>query len=177
MLMLHGCSFIPDQLEVAENTQLASYLDVKKNAHNFEGQTVRWGGEIANVVNLKEYTMIEVVNLHLNASTKPKQLNESQGRFRLYYKGLLDPLIYTKGKKVTAVGTISGVEKGNIGEHEYIYPVVQTQVVHIWKKIKKINMNYDPLYHHSYWGNYHFRHPARLPFRGPVRKRPRDVAQ
>lgn len=170
LVMLHGCSYIPDKLEVPESTQLVAYLDVKKQADHYSGQTVRWGGEIANVMNLKDSTMIEVVNLHLNASTKPKQNNESQGRFRLYYKGLLDPLIYTQGKKITAVGTVIGVEEGKIGELEYLFPVIETQNVHIWKKIKKINMYYDPLYSHSYWGNYYFRHPARMPLRGPVKR-------
>lgn len=160
--VIQGCSIIPDTLKVPENTQLIPYIDVKKNAYDHEGELVRWGGEIAKVVNLKERTMIEVVNLHLNSSTRPKKKNESQGRFRLYFDGMLDPLIYTQGKLLTAVGKVKGVEKGKIGEHEYLYPVIESTGVYVWKNINKIRIDYDPLYHHSYWGHYHHRRYLRV---------------
>lgn len=161
ILIFQGCSsFIPKSIKLPENNALISYLDVKKNAYNFEGKVVRWGGEITKVVNLKDRTMIEVVNLPLSAYAKPKKENESQGRFKLYYDGLLDPVIYQEGKMLTVVGTVKGIEEGKIGEHEYLYPVVKAQSVHLWKEVRKITMGIkeDPFYFHSYWGHYNRRH-------------------
>lgn len=157
LLGLQACSLIPEPLQVPEDTVLVNYIDVKKDAYAHQGKLARWGGEIAQVVNLPDRTMIEVVNLKLYSSTKPKEKNASQGRFRLYHDGLLDPLIYTQGKYITVLGKVEGVEKGKIGEQEYLFPVISAQGLHIWKKVHRIQIEEDPFYYHSYWGHYHHR--------------------
>jgi len=70
---------------------------------------------------------------------------------------MLDPLIYTKGKSITVVGTIATPERGKIGEQNYLYPVLQAQGIHLWKKIQKIDVQinsapfwYDPFFYPYY---------------------------
>lgn len=155
VLLLGACSSVPKKLRVAEGISLLPYETVKNSPTSHKNSTVRWGGEIVSTINHKDSTMVEVVNLKLSSSSKPKVKNESSGRFRLYYKGLLDPVIYKKGNMLTVVGTINGQEPGKIGEHEYSYPVVNAQSIHVWKNIKQIKIKHDdPFYNYGYWGHY-----------------------
>lgn len=158
-LILSACSStIPEQLRIADEQALVSYADVKLDPTAKQAATARWGGVIAKVENQKEYTVLEVVNLELAYSAKPIAANESQGRFKVFYKGLLDPVIYQKGKSVTAVGVIAEPESGKIGELEYQFPVLMATGIYLWKDTPQVNVRvrqdplmspfYDPFYYH-----------------------------
>lgn len=170
LIFLQACSNIPQPLRVEDNTALISYANVKKSPQNYIGSKVRWGGEISNISNLTDRTIIEVVNLHLSDSTaKPKSKNKSLGRFRLAYKGLLDPLIYKKGRYITALGTVSGTESGKIGKYDYLYPVINLEAIYVWEKTKTIRIKGDP-FNSRFWGPYPYYGPYRS-YRGyhPIR--------
>jgi len=139
-IMLCACSSIPEKLQLPETTNLVA-LSVQQD---HQGEIGRWGGVIADVKNNADNTMIEVVSFKLTSSTRPKPSTETQGRFRLYYDGLLDPVIYQKGSSITAVGTVQGAEEGKIGEHQYKFPVLKASHVHLWKKIQRIDVNVIP---------------------------------
>ncbi len=153
-LFISGCSSIPESLQVSENTTLTNFAQVRENPANAQGNLARWGGVIAKVVNNADNTMIEIVHFPLKSSSRPKQGNETQGRFRVYFSGLLDPVIYKEGKSITSLGHVSPSELGKIGEHEYTYPVLNASKVHLWKDIKAIDVQVtrDPFwYSPSYW--------------------------
>lgn len=157
VIAVGACSSIPEKLQLPENSTLVEFSNVKDNTINVTGQLARWGGVIASVKNNAENTMVEVVSFPLRSTMRPKPSNETQGRFRFYYDGLLDPVIYQKGKNITAVGTIVKSEDGLIGEHEYQFPVLKASAVHLWKDIPKIETNivYNPfLYSHPYYSPY-----------------------
>lgn len=152
VLIATGCVQIPKKLQVNESTVLTNFTDVKGKIET--GQQARWGGVIANVTNNKDNTMIEVVHFDLKSSARPNVKDETKGRFRIYYQGLLDPVIYKKGRSITAVGTVNGVESGKIGEHEYQYPVLNASYVHLWKEVKQVDVrvtHYPQWYTPSLW--------------------------
>ena len=159
-LILSACSTIPEQVRIADEQALVSYAEVKLDQSAKQAATARWGGVIAKVENQKEYTVLEVVNFKLTHSAKPITANESQGRFKVFYKGLLDPVIYQKGKSVTAVGVIAAPESGKIGELEYQFPVLMATGIYLWKETPQVNVRvrqeplmspfYDPFYHRGY---------------------------
>lgn len=149
-----GCVHVPDKLQVSESTPLTNFTEVKSKGQTAVGQQARWGGVIAEVTNNKDNTMIEVVHFDLKSSARPNVKDETKGRFRLYYQGLLDPVIYKKGRSITAVGTVKGEESGKIGEHEYQYPVLNASYVHLWKDVKKVDVrvnHYPQWYTPSLW--------------------------
>ena len=153
-LVISGCSSVPKSLQVPENTTLTKFSQVRENAANAQGNLARWGGVIAKVVNNADNTMIEVVHFPLKSSSRPKQGNETQGRFRAYFSGLLDPVIYKEGKSITALGHVSTSEQGKIGEHEYTYPALKASKIHLWKDIQPIDVQvtHNPFwYSPSYW--------------------------
>ncbi|WP_426360071.1 Slp family lipoprotein [Pseudocolwellia sp. HL-MZ19] len=140
VLFLTACSSVPKKLELPENTNSVDFSKAQSTETNFVGQKARWGGVIASIQNNAETTMLEIVNFPLTGNLKPKKGDETLGRFRVYFNGLLDPVIYKAGRSITAVGTISEFENGKIGEHEYNFPVLNDASVHLWKKMQNVNV-------------------------------------
>ena len=149
-----ACSLAPQNLRVDENTSLTTFSQVKDDASIVQGTSARWGGVIAEITNNADNTMLEIVYFSLNSSSRPKQEDKTLGRFKVYYKGLLDPIIYKQGRSITVLGQISLSEDGVIGEHQYQYPVLNASAIHLWKKIEKadLRLRQNPFwYSPSYW--------------------------
>lgn len=153
-LFTSACVHVPESLRVNEGTRLAIFENVKNDDASQQGELARWGGVIANVSNNSDNTMLEIVYFDLKSTTRPIAKDDTKGRFRVYYKGLLDPIIYKVGRSITAIGTISPSEKGKIGEHDYVYPVIKADHVHLWKEIKEVDVriSHQPMwYRPSLW--------------------------
>lgn len=162
VLFCTACVSVPKQLELPENTNTVEFSQAKSTSTDIVGQKARWGGVIASIQNNANNTMVEVVHLPLFTSLRPKQGDETEGRFRLYFNGLLDPVIYKKGRSITAVGTVSEVEGGKIGEHEYIFPVLKDTTIHLWKDVENVDVNFihypSFFYNPFYRSNTFYRH-------------------
>lgn len=170
VIFTSGCSSVPQALQVAENTALTKFSAVRDNTNHAQGSLARWGGVIAKVSNNANNSMLEVVHFPLKSSARPKQSDKTQGRFRVYVTGLLDPVIYKEGRSITALGNVSSKEQGKIGEHEYTYPVLKASHIHLWKDIKQVDVNvtHNPFwYNPPYWRDPYFSH---YPKRVVVRK-------
>lgn len=155
LFFLSSCSLIPTPLKVEDDVVLVPYSEANTNIDAM----ARWGGKIANIAIEADYTVLDVVQMDLGTTTRPKNKNESAGRFKVYYKGLLDPLIYKKGKNVTALGTIKEPITGNIGELVYNFPVLVVESVYLWDDIKNVSrvVGYDPFYSPYYHSRFYGR--------------------
>lgn len=173
LLLSAGCTSIPKSLQTSNEALLVNYSEAKSNANANIGLQARWGGIIAKVENKNNKTMIEVVNLELASSSRPKDKQETLGRFRLYSPGLLDPLIYKQGKSITAIGVISSSENGKIGEQEYQFPVLTVESadnVHLWKKIERVDVRvtHQPLWYMPPYYSYPYPRSNRVIVTKPV---------
>jgi len=162
VILLCACSSIPKKLQLSQVTDLAPL----SSHQSHEGQPARWGGVIAEVKNNADNTMIEVVSFKLTSSARPKPSSETKGRFRLYHDGLLDPVIFQKGRSITAVGIVQSAEEGEIGEHKYKFPVLKASHVHLWKEIQRVDVNVIPA--PFMYSPYHWRSPLLYPHNRPV---------
>lgn len=152
-----GCASIPEKLQVDDNAPLINFADVRAQPNVNTGLTARWGGVIAKVEVQKQRTMVEVVNFKLSGRAKPIQADETQGRFRFYQQGLLDPVIYKEGKSITVVGTVVNSEQGKIGEQDYLYPVLNAEKIQLWKNRQRVDVKLTQqpfFYTPSYWNYY-----------------------
>ncbi len=120
---------------------------VLKDPEVYKGKTVLWSGVIIRSVNLKEGTMIEVLQKPADMQGKPKDVDKSDGRFLALNPGYLDIAIYNGGRKVTIVGEIQGKKVQSLGEIEYIYPLIKVKEIHLWP-VEKEQSIYCP---HPYW--------------------------
>lgn len=171
LLMVSACVHIPESLRVEEGEVLTNFQDVRGDGESYNGSLARWGGVIAKIENNTDSTMLEIVHFQLKSSTRPQQKDQTQGRFRVYYQGFLDPIIFKVGRSVTAIGNVAVKEDGKIGEHEYQYPVLKAKYVHLWKEIKEVDVRvtHNPMwYTPSLW--YHPRSFYRSPIYYPVSK-------
>ena len=135
-----------------------AHLSIAEVRQSQSGQQVRWGGVIAQTDNKDNYTLIEVVSKPLNSSTRPQNIDATTGRFIARVQGFIDPIIYKKGREITVVGNISELKQGKIGDMEYMFPVVNVDGYHLWKKRQVYDNSHH--YHHSiYWGGYPYFFP------------------
>lgn len=173
-IFISGCSTVPEALQVPNNTVLTNFVVVRDNANTEQGNTARWGGIIAKVTNNANNSMLEIVHFPLKSSAIPKQGNETLGRFRVYFSGLLDPVIYKEGRSITALGTVAASEEGKIGEHEYNYPVLTATKIHLWEQKKQVDVR---VIHNPFWSSPSFWQPrySNYPRRVVVRKAPAPV--
>jgi outer membrane lipoprotein len=127
----------------------APFSEIQKNPDKYRGMIVIWGGVIIETMNLKESTVIKVMQTALDIQERPTDLDRSQGRFIIRVDRFLDPDIFKKGRQVTVGGEIAGSEIQPIGEIQYTYPVVQAKELKLWEQpVPYPAYYYDPWY----WG-------------------------
>jgi outer membrane lipoprotein len=144
--LVTACTPFPHKL-LREATPAVSLPDVQKDPDLYKGKVVIWGGIILETLNREKETVIKVIQTDLDFQKRPINVDKSLGRFIVRYKGFLDPYIFDKGREVTVAGIIIGKEEQTIGEILYVYPVVDSQGVHLWEKSREI-MYDDPWF----WG-------------------------
>lgn len=93
-----------------------------------------------------------------------------QGRFLAIYprsKGMLDPLIYKRGREITVAADFLEVRKGKIDEMEVSYPVFAIRQIYLWDEYRSYPSNYYwPGYYYPYY--YPYRYDPWWPYRpGP----------
>lgn len=103
-----------------------------KAPERYAGQTVLLGGKIIKIDFKEGTTWIEVLQLPLDWRKKPKETDESGGRFLAFSADFRDPAIFSPGRKITVIGLVTGGKSLLIGEKEYHYPVLKIQEVHLW---------------------------------------------
>lgn len=112
-----------------------------------KGDTVVWGGVIAELENTTTGTRLEVVSRPLDRQGRPRALDDSRGRFRAHSGDFLDPQIYREGREVTVRGAIHGIEEGTIGDYAYTFPVLQADAVYLWpRRTAPDPLRHDPFY-------------------------------
>lgn len=156
---LAGCSTIPESIQLEDDTNLLNYQQVSASPEQTSGSKVRWGGVIARVDNLKKNTRLEMLYYPLKGYGRPITSEESAGRFRVYIDGFLDPMVYKAGRLLTVTGDVGGSESGTVGEHEYVFPVINASGYHMWKNIDRVSVStvgvgfgHWPGYYSSWYG-------------------------
>ena len=84
------------------------FADIQKNPDRFKGSVVVWGGLIIETENLKDSTVLKVMQTALDFQKRPADLDRSEGRFIVVVDRFLDPDLFKKGREVTVGGEIVG---------------------------------------------------------------------
>jgi len=109
--------------------------DMSENAGPYKGKLFILGGLIAETKATKRGSLIEAVYIPVDSRGYLKATDRSMGRFLAYYpkeRGLLDPLIYKKGKAITVAGEFTGTQKGKLDEMDYTYPLLEIKDIYLW---------------------------------------------
>lgn len=132
-LTLSGCVSIPQDIQ-GNNSLLAkvSYQDIRQNIAGFNGQEVRLGGKVLNVINDQNETSFEVAVLPLDSSARPELGTAFQGRIIVKANRFIEPLTL-KDHLITVLGTVTGTAKGKVGEADYQYLTLSLQGYQVWR--------------------------------------------
>ena len=123
-----GCAMVPKPLEGTYATTTPA-MAAERGA---PGDHVRWGGQVVGVHNEPSQSCFEIVGKALSADGSPVLRDRSVGRFIACRAGFYDPAVFTAGREVTIVGTVSGFETRRIDAYDYRYPRVAAEVIYLW---------------------------------------------
>ncbi|MBN2041862.1 MAG: Slp family lipoprotein [Spirochaetes bacterium] len=158
LFLLSGCASVISS-DISEKADYSiSFKDLLKNPVKFKGRTFILAGEIIETnVKKNRTTMIEIYHRPLGVNDKPDLKSASEGRFLIQSDKYLDPYIFSKGKKITVGGSITGGIFRQIGEMNYFYPVIQSKEIYLWKESR----DYDVIIFHDPWPGYYYYPPRR----------------
>lgn len=127
-----ACSqpFPKDLLTTVDRT--ASYDAVRRDPDRYRGTVLMLGGMIVETQNLKEGTRIEVLQKPLDNEGRPRDTDETEGRFLILSRQFLDAAVYHRGRLITVIGEGAGQQTRTLGEIEYRYPEVTAKSIHLW---------------------------------------------
>lgn len=131
VLLLAGCtSQIP--LAIRQGPDSPAPAVVRENLGAYAGQAMRWGGLLLETQNRAEVTRLIILARPLSRDGEPVGSDTSLGRFIAIVPGFLDPKIFAPDRLVTVTGILRGSERGKVGAHDYLYPVIEAAAWHLW---------------------------------------------
>lgn len=96
------------------------------------GAEILWGGSILALENLEASTEVTILAYPLDRAQRPLPQLPTQGRFIIVLPGYVERGDYPDGLFVTLNGRVSGLREGQVGEHRYVFPLVEPGHVHRW---------------------------------------------
>jgi outer membrane lipoprotein len=107
-------------------------FEVAAEPERYADAEVIWGGMILSVDNRETQTEVSVLGYPLDTSQRPVPEAGTRGRFIIVLPGYVERHDYPDGLFVTLTGRIQGTRAGHVGEHAYVFPLVEAAHVHRW---------------------------------------------
>lgn len=130
---LSGCAHVISSDMRAKATPDLTFTTVIKNPDAHAGATVIWGGSIIDTENEENGSALIVLETPLDAWEEPGEEDLSSGRFIVRLDKFADPQVFRPGRRITVAGEVTGKEARELGEGEYVYPVVRARELHLWR--------------------------------------------
>ncbi len=125
--LLSGCLNSPQIMQ-------GEYADIspKQSISSITNESIRWSGVILQTLNNNEHTCFEIIETKTSKTGRPmKNISKQNERFLACKEGTLDPFDYNK-RLVTITGNVVAFTDKNLGQQEYSYPIVDTDLLHVW---------------------------------------------
>jgi outer membrane lipoprotein len=167
-LVLAGCAPVLDRDLMNTGARQFQLSHLVETPEVFKDHLFILGGVIVETKLTEQGSQIEALFVPVNSSGYLKDATLYQGRFLAVYarsKGLLDPMIYRRGRQVTLAADFLGVRKGKIDEMEYAFPLFEIRQIHLWEE----QVYYDYAWPYPYYYSYpypYYSSPYYYPF-GP----------
>ena len=162
-LILFACAPVLNRELMKQGDRNVSLDQLRGNPDAYKGRLYILGGVIVDSRFVQTGSQLEVLSMPVDSSGYLGETASSGGRFLAVYpreKGLLDPMVYKKGREVTLAGTFVEARKSKIDDMDYIYPVFEIREVHLWEEERDYSAypyypyNYytNPYWYNPYWG-------------------------
>lgn len=113
-------------------TYFGDFSDLRQQPERFTGAIVILGGKVIETRVAEGVTELEILHLMLSNSDRPKDNDQSQGRYLVQTSQFIDPVLYPEGTLITVVGRNQGGKTGVIGAMPYTYPLVELIEMKKW---------------------------------------------
>jgi outer membrane lipoprotein len=136
IVFVFSCSPVLKRDIMDKGTKDTKLPDILQNAEMYKGKLFILGGVIIETKFADKGSLIEAMYVPVDSRGYLKEV-KSSGRFLALYpkeKGLLDPVIYSRGREITFAGEFIEPRKGKIDEMEYIYPLFEIKDIYLWEK-------------------------------------------
>jgi len=134
IMIVMGCAAGISQQSRSKVTYTGTFSALQKTPDAYKGEVIMLGGRIIETKTSSPLSELIVLQLALGSSGQPVDPDQSEGRFIVQSKQLLDPAVYQKDMLLTVVGTLKGSKVESIGGFEYTYPLVESIEIKLWPK-------------------------------------------
>ncbi len=130
--LLLGCAPPFPQETLARVDRNITFRDLRKDPGRYTGRWVMLAGLIIASRNTKEGTTIEMLQRPAYDDGRPRDTDETGGRFLIQSEGYLETAVFRPGRLLTVVGVVAGETTQKLDDIEYRYPVVTAKALHLW---------------------------------------------
>jgi outer membrane lipoprotein len=151
LLVLAACSPVLSRDVMKEGAREFSLNYLRETPEVFQGKLFILGGLIVETRLTEKGSQIEALSVPVDSYGHLDISAQSQGRFFAVFprsKGLLDPMVYRRGREITLAAEFAAVRKGKIDEMEYVYPVFEVREIYLWEDRREY---YGPYYYYPYY--------------------------
>jgi len=159
VLALTACSPVLNRGLMKEGMRDVPFDQLRQAPDAYKGKLFILGGLIVDARFTEQGSQIEALAVPVDSLGYLEESGRSPGRFLAVYpreKGLLDPMIYKKGREITLAGEFIEAKKGKIDEMEYVYPVFAVRQIYLWDERQD---SYWPAYYYPYYDPFYYRPP------------------
>lgn len=147
VLFTASCSVISHPVRT-ESEPGVPFKTLGQETDRYTGKTVILGGYILETKNFTDETRIEVLQAPLSYRDEPKSRDRSEGRFIVFHNSFLDPELYSKDRKITVAGTLTGCNVEKIQTCR-----IDSREIYLWPEHK-----YGYGYPYYFPGGFYYRH-------------------
>ncbi len=155
-LLLTACAPVLSREFMRQGTRDLPFDQLLAAPDNYKGRLFILGGVIVDTRLSEQGSQIEALYVPVDSYGYLREGGHVQGRFLAIYpksKGLLDPVVYKKGREITLAGEFRDIKKGKIDEMEYTYPVFEIRQIYLWEEERYYY--YPPYYYYPYYPYYY----------------------
>ena len=134
IILVLGCAGGISRQSRSMVTYKGSFSALQKTPGSYKGEVVMLGGRIIETKISSPLSELTILQVPLDGSGRPVDSDQSQGRFIIQAKKILDPEIYRKDMSITVVGALKGSKVLSIGGFNYTYPIVEPIEIKLWPK-------------------------------------------
>jgi starvation-inducible outer membrane lipoprotein len=125
--------------------------DLTRDPSRYRGQLFIFGGIIASTTFTQQGCLVEAVYVPVDENGHLQEIPVPSQRFLALYprsNGLLDPIIYHGGRRITVAGVFTEERKGKLSEMEYTYPFFEISELYLWPIKRRVY--YVPEYYYPW---------------------------
>ncbi len=159
LMTLVACTPVLDRRLMDEGAREFDPAHLIETPEVFKDHLFIFGGVIVDTKLTATGSQIEGVFVPVDRYGYLQDPSHYRGRFIAIYprtKGLLDPMIYKKGREITLAADFVEVRKGKIDEMEYSYPVFEVRQAYLWDQYVNYPYYYAPYYPYYYGYPYYY---------------------